>query len=70
METPYVSWRKDVEQPDEDVPKLHLSVALSRNLALQESHEVLTATKIWKEKILERSASIRFDTPELPASHM
>jgi hypothetical protein len=25
------------------------------------------ARKIWKEEILERSASIRFDTPEAPS---
>ena len=41
-----------------------------RSLTLQENHEVRIAIKVWKEENLERSASIRFGTPELPASHM
>lgn len=41
-----------------------------RSPTFQESHDVLTAIKVWKEEILEHSVSIRFDTPALPASHM
>jgi len=66
----YWGWRREVENPEQMCRWYIFPRPHCRSQTLQESHEHLTAIKIWEEEILERSASIRFDTPELPASHM